>query len=69
MPEYLTVKDAASMIRVSERTILRWIGNRSLGAVRIGHTIRFDKQRLLAELDKRQRDSFRRSGNDDPAMG
>ena len=67
MTEYLTVKDAAGIIRVSERTILRWLQDGSLPAVRIGRTIRFNKQRLLMELDRRQYGV--RPQKDDPALG
>ena len=64
--EYLTVKDAAKMFRVSNKTILRWIENGSLRGVRIAHTIRFDKQDLLMQLDKSQNGSFRRQH--DPSL-
>jgi excisionase family DNA binding protein len=66
MAEYLTVKDAAKLMLVSQRTVLRWVELGRLRPVRIGHTLRFEKSRLLLQLEKYEYGDGRKH---DPALG
>ena len=52
MAEYLAVKDVAKMLLVSERTVFRWIRLGRIHPARIGRTLRFEKSRLLIQLEK-----------------
>lgn len=54
MAEYLTVKDVALLIRVSESTVIRWIRRGYITPLRIGHTLRFERTRLLLQVEKHQ---------------
>lgn len=37
---YLTIEEAAATLRVSERTVRRWIARGNLGAQKVGGTVR-----------------------------
>src|SRR3990170_3165662 len=56
--EYLTVADAAALLRVSQSTIWRWINEDELPAYRIGHrrirVRRADLARLIAPARPRE---------------
>lgn len=48
-PMFLTAKQVAALLQVSEKSVLRWAGaDPSMPALRIGRTLRFDQERLLA---------------------
>ena len=66
MAEYLTVKDAAKLMQVSQRTVLRWIADGWIRPVRIAHTLRFEKSHLLRQLDKYE---YGGPPKHDPALG
>lgn len=48
-PPYLTVRQAAELLQVSERTVRRWI-QRGLPTVRIGQVIRINHDELVTFL-------------------
>jgi len=52
--EPLNVKEVADLLGVAESTILRWVRNREVPAVRIADTIRFDPQSLADKLESFQ---------------
>jgi excisionase family DNA binding protein len=48
---YFTPQEAAALLRVSAKTILRWaLADPSMPTLRIGQTVRFPRERLLAWL-------------------
>jgi excisionase family DNA binding protein len=48
-PVFLTAKQVAAMLQVSEKSILRWAAaDPTMPALRIGRTLRFERDRLLA---------------------
>ena len=49
---YLTVKEVASLMRVNERTVVRWVRLGRLTPVRMGHTWRFERSKLLIQLER-----------------
>jgi excisionase family DNA binding protein len=52
---YLTPKDAADLLRVSVKSVLRWAAaDRSMPVLRIGQTVRFPRERLLRWLRERE---------------
>ena len=67
MAEYLTVKDAAKLLQLSQRTILRWVRDGWIRPVRIAHTLRFERGHLLRQLDKYERGHMGEAH--DPALG
>lgn len=54
MDEYLTLKDVASLLRVSYRTVVRWIRAGYIHPVRIGGTMRFKRTTLLWQIEQMQ---------------
>ena len=67
MSEYMAIKDVARMMLVSERTVRRWVWAGYLTPVRIGHTVRFEKRRLLEQLDRLQTNGA--PAGEDPSLG
>jgi PTS system nitrogen regulatory IIA component len=63
----LTVKDAANLLKVNEKTIYRWINQGKLPAYRIGEHYRFNRAELLEWVTSRQMnvsaDFFRETEN------
>lgn len=50
-PSFLTVVQVASLLQVSEKSVFRWAGaDSSMPVLRIGRTLRFDRERLLRWL-------------------
>jgi excisionase family DNA binding protein len=48
-PVFLTAKQVAELLQVSEKSVLRWAAaDPTMPALRIGRTLRFDRDRLLA---------------------
>jgi excisionase family DNA binding protein len=47
LPEVLTVREAAAILRVGRNQLYQAVGRGELGAVRIGRSIRIPKQALL----------------------
>jgi excisionase family DNA binding protein len=52
MEEYLTVKDVGKLMRVSDRTVLRWVSLGRIKPVRVQRSLRFAKSKLLVQLEK-----------------
>jgi excisionase family DNA binding protein len=50
LPEVLTVREAAAILRVGRNQLYQAVGRGELGAVRIGRSIRIPKQALLELL-------------------
>ena len=48
---YLSIRDTARQLRVSDRTVRRWIARGTLRAIRLGRTIRIDA-RVLERFPK-----------------
>lgn len=48
-PVFLTAEQVAALLQVSEKSVLRWAAaDATMPALRIGRTLRFDRERLLA---------------------
>ena len=47
LPEVLTAREAAAILRVGRNQLYQAVGRGELGAVRIGRSIRIPKQALL----------------------
>jgi excisionase family DNA binding protein len=43
---YLTKKEVAELLKVSEKTIERWIKNNNMPHSRVGNTLRFDQEEV-----------------------
>lgn len=56
---FLTVPEVASELRLSERTVKRLISRDSLPALRVGRSLRIDRDQLNEWLDAAGRDSDR----------
>jgi excisionase family DNA binding protein len=53
--EYLTAEQVAELLQVSGKSVYRWAAQEpSLPTLRIGATVRFPKERLLAWLRSRE---------------
>src|SRR5437899_5159 len=63
LPVYLTAKQAADMLKVHERTVVRWAAqDASMPGTRISpRVIRFERERLLLWLKRKQPRSAQRS--------
>ena len=48
MEEYLTIREVTDLLKVSERTVRRWIGKGDLPAVKIGRSVRIRRE----DIDK-----------------
>jgi excisionase family DNA binding protein len=60
LPEVLTVREAAAILRVGRNQLYQAVGRGEVGAVRIGRSIRISKQALLDLLAGRQPPASRR---------
>jgi excisionase family DNA binding protein len=67
MAEYLTLKEVASLLRVSNRTLTRWIRAGYIRPCKIGHTLRFERSRLLWQVE--QLETTGGSRTEDPSLG
>jgi len=55
LPIFLTARDVADMLRVDERTVLRWAQqDASMPATRVGRIVRFEREPLLRWLARKQ---------------
>ena len=58
--EYLTAQDVASLLRVDDKTILRWsLEDATMPVLKRGRLVRFPKARLLAWLRAKERPTAR----------
>jgi excisionase family DNA binding protein len=54
-PVYLTPAQAAELLQVSEKTISRWsLEDASMPVLRRGRVVRFERERLLAWLQRQE---------------
>jgi excisionase family DNA binding protein len=61
LPIFLTARDVADMLRVDERTVLRWAQqDASMPATRVGRIVRFERELLLRWLARKQPRAARR---------
>jgi excisionase family DNA binding protein len=61
-PVYLTAVQAAELLQVDEKTVLRWsLQDPSMPVLRRGRVVRFPHERLLAWLERQEPRSARRS--------
>jgi excisionase family DNA binding protein len=44
METYLTIREVGDLLRVSERTVRRWVGTGDLPAVKIGRSVRIRRE-------------------------
>lgn len=49
MDQYLTIREVGDLLKVSERTVRRWVGAGDLPAVKIGRSVRIRR----ADIDSR----------------
>jgi excisionase family DNA binding protein len=62
LPTFLTARDIAHMLRVDERTVLRWAQrDASMPATRLGRVVRFKRELLLRWLARMQPRAARRA--------
>lgn len=54
MDEYMTLKEVAALLRVSNRTVIRWVQAGYIHPSKIGHTIRFKRAQLLWDVEQLQ---------------
>jgi excisionase family DNA binding protein len=55
LPTFLTARDVADLLRVDERTVLRWAQREaSMPTIRLGRVIRFDRELLLRRLARKR---------------
>ena len=66
MDEYLSVKDVAKMLLLSEQTILKWVQLGRITPIRVRRVLRFEKKKLIRQLEKYE---YGGPPKDDPAMG
>ena len=52
--EFLKKSQVAEMFQVTERTIEKWVSDGSLPAVRLGRTVRFDREAILKKVREQQ---------------
>jgi excisionase family DNA binding protein len=56
LPIFLTARAVADMLRVDERTVLRWAQqDASMPATRLGRVVRFEREPLLRWLARKHR--------------
>jgi excisionase family DNA binding protein len=54
LPEFLTARDLAELLKVSEKSIARWASqDASMPAIRLGRMVRFERQAVLDWLRSR----------------
>ncbi len=51
-PQYLSLQEMAKQLKVSERTIIRWVRSGELRAFRLGHVTRVTKEDFEKFLKK-----------------
>jgi len=67
LPTYVTARDVADMLRVDERTVLRWAQrDASMPAIRLGRVVRFERETLLRWLARKQPRAARRGDHGRP---
>jgi excisionase family DNA binding protein len=60
-PIYLTARQVADLVRVAEKTVLRWsLQDASMPVLRRGRVVRFPRERLLVWLERQEPRAARR---------
>jgi excisionase family DNA binding protein len=60
-PIYLTARQVAALVRVDEKTVLRWsLQDASMPVLRRGRVVRFPRERLLVWLERQEPRTARR---------
>ncbi len=60
-PIYLTARQVADLVRVAEKTVLRWsLQDTSMPVLRRGRVVRFPRERLLVWLERQEPRAARR---------
>jgi excisionase family DNA binding protein len=60
-PIYLTARQVADLVRVDEKTVLRWsLQDASMPVLRRGRVVRFPRERLLVWLERQEPRAARR---------
>jgi excisionase family DNA binding protein len=60
-PVYLTARQVADLVRVAEKTVLRWsLQDASMPVLRRGRVVRFPRERLLTWLERQEPRAARR---------
>ena len=60
-PAYLTARQVADLLRVDEKTVLRWsLQDASMPVLRRGRVVRFPRERLLVWLERQEPRAARR---------
>jgi excisionase family DNA binding protein len=60
-PIYLTARQVADLVRVAEKTVLRWsLQDPSMPVLRRGRVVRFPRERLLVWLERQEPRAARR---------
>ena len=60
-PLYLTARQVADLVRVAEKTVLRWsLQDASMPVLRRGRVVRFPRERLLVWLERQEPRAARR---------
>jgi len=60
-PVYLTARQAAELLQVDEKTVLRWsLQDASMPVLRRGRVVRFPRERLIAWLERQEPRAARR---------
>lgn len=65
--QYITRKEVAGLMRVTERTVTRWIATGRIRVVRIGGTLRFDRRAVIHSMERHEHGDPGKPH--DPAMG
>jgi len=65
--QYITRKEVAGLMRVTERTVTRWIAMGRIRVVRIGGTLRFDRRAVIRSMERYEYGDSDKPH--DPAMG
>jgi excisionase family DNA binding protein len=65
--EYMTIKEVAQLMRVTPRTVKRWIRAGVLKPVRLGGTVRIKRSHLHLQMEKREWGELEQ--REDPILG
>ena len=64
--EFVTIKEAAKLLKVCRETIFRWTRMGILKPLRLGRNIRFRRRDLLIEMEKLEDRGFEKRRPDRP---
>jgi len=55
MPKYLTVDEAAELLRLKKQTLYKWICQRKIGSISLGGRTLFQQEELEKWVEQRKR--------------